>query len=102
MQIRRYQGLVVLPNIKKVTAIPKIKSPRDWKSNKILLFFLQPAPKSQWGIKSAIGWEMAERVMPKAGFGTEAAIAPPISACAVAVIKRKCITFCPFDSNKRL
>lgn len=36
---------------------------------------------------SAIGWEMAARLMPIIGLGTEAAMAPPISACAVAVIK---------------
>lgn len=41
---------------------------------------------------------MAERVTPKAGLGTEAAIAPPISACAVAVIKLV-YPFCQSASN---
>ena len=38
---------------------------------------------------STIGWEIAESEIPKAGLlPVEAAMAPPIIACAVAVIKK--------------
>lgn len=43
---------------------------------------------------STRGWEMTDRLMPRAGFvGVEAAKAPPINACAVAVTT---IQYTPF------
>lgn len=81
------------PKRRKVKATPKIKSPKDCKNSKTLPFFLQPSPKSQWGIMSTRGWEIATKGIPTAGFETEAAMAPPINACVVAVTT---IQYTPF------
>lgn len=92
-----------LPNKRKVIAIPKIKSALDSKKSNALFFFFQPRPKSQWGTISKKGWEKAERVIPRVGLlGVDAAIAPPIIACAVAVMSNKCTTPCQFESNTPL
>ncbi len=78
--------MVDLPKRRKVKAIPKIKSPKDSKNSNVVFFFFQPIPKSQWGIISTNGWERADKGIPITGSGIEAAIAPPIRACVVAVM----------------
>lgn len=81
---------------------PSRRSPVDSKNNLFLDFFLQPQPKSQWGIKSRIGCDKKEKGTAYIGFKEEAAMAPPTNACAVAVICMYLTVYQPYTGNIKL
>jgi len=66
--------------------MPTAKSRTDSAKRVTLFLPLQPLPRSQCGIISKRGWEIAAKGRAIAGFEIEAAIAPPTNACAVAVM----------------